>query len=141
VFECDPSTIKYIAMHDYHGDVKQLQKRVSGARKRYSGRKLWLTEFAITRWGDAPNREEQDAYMTEVLPYLDGSDDVFRYAWFSTRNAPNNQNGGSNLLDSDGSASVTSTGRIYGGQSSETLCLSAVRDSDVAVVVPGRAYP
>jgi hypothetical protein len=121
VEECDPSLIKYIAMHDYHGDVKQLQKRASGARQRYGDRQLWLTEFAHTQWGSAPTREEQDAYLTEVLPYLDGSDDVFRYAWYSTRNQPNAQNGGSNLLEVDGSASLTSTGRIYSGQSFDTV--------------------
>lgn len=120
VAECDPSLIKYIAMHDYQGDVKKLQRRVSGARQLY-GRQVWLTEFAITHWGNAPSREMQDAYMTEVLPYLDGSDDVFRYAWFSTRNAPNKQNGGSNLLEEDGSARLTSTGLIYSGQSLDTL--------------------
>lgn len=115
VKECDPSLIKYIAMHDYHGNVSQLRKRVSGAVQRYDNRKVWLTEFAITDWRDPPQRDAQDAYMKEVLPYLDNSPDVFRYAWFSIRNGPNNQNGGSNLLAADGSATLTSTGRIYMG--------------------------
>lgn len=113
--ECDPKSIKYIAMHDYHGNVSQLDRRITGAVKRYDGRKLWLTEFAITDWKDAPQREAQDAYMKEVLPYLDSNDDVFRYAWFSTRNGPNHQNGGSNLLEADGSPELTSTGHIYKG--------------------------
>lgn len=109
---CDPSLIKYIAMHDYHGDVAQLQRRVSGAAALY-GRKVWITEIAITKWGTPPSREAQNAFMEVLLPYLDASDDVFRYAWFSARNVHNNQNGGSNLLPTDGSSTPTSTGQIY----------------------------
>jgi len=113
VAECDPLLIKYIAMHDYQGNVTKLQRRITGAAKRYQ-RPIWLTEFAITKWGAAPNRSQQDTYMKEVLPYLDSSDDVFRYAWFSARNAPNKQNGGSNLLPCDANSTTpTSTGAIY----------------------------
>jgi len=114
VKDCDPSKIKYIAMHDYHGNVTGLKRRIEGAFNRYGGRKIWLTEFAITKWGQPPSRAEQDAYMAEVLPYLDSSEHVFRYAWYAARNAPNSQNGGSNLLpyDSD-SLTPTSTGKIY----------------------------
>jgi len=113
VKDCDPSMIKYIAMHDYWGNVSKLERRLSGAVKRYGGRKVWLTEFAITDWRDPPSREMQDAYMKDVLPFLDSNGNVFRYAWFSSRNAPDNQNGGSNLLEADGSAKLTSTGEIY----------------------------
>jgi hypothetical protein len=112
VEDCDPSLIKYIGMHDYHGSVEGLQRKVDGAAERY-GRKVWLTEIAITLWGKPPSMDEQSAYMEELLPYLDSSENIFRYAWFSARNAPNNQNGGSNLLATDGSATVTSIGKIY----------------------------
>jgi len=114
VKDCDPSKIKYIAMHDYHGNVTGLKRRIDGAFKRYGGRKIWLTEVAITKWGQPPSRAVQDAYMAELLPYLDSSEHVFRYAWYAARNAPNEQNGGSNLLpyDSD-SLTPTSTGKIY----------------------------
>jgi len=110
--ECDPSLIKYVGMHDYHGSVKGLQRKVDGAAELY-GRKVWLTEIAITKWGNPPSADAQAAYMQELLPYLDSSENVFRYAWFSARNAPNDQNGGSNLLASDGSATVTKVGKIY----------------------------
>ena len=110
---CDPSLIKYIGMHDYVGDVAKLKRRISGAVKRY-GRPVWLTEIAITKWGAPPSRDVQDAYMRELLPYLDGSNDVFRYAWFTARNAPNQQNGGSNLLPYNSTdLTPTSTGKIY----------------------------
>lgn len=116
VKECDPSLIKYIAMHDYQGDVAKLKRRISGAVKHYEGRKVWLTEFAITKWGAPPSRAKQDAFLKEALPYLDASDDVFRYNWFSARNPPNAQNGGSNLLPCDSNSTTpTSTGLIYKG--------------------------
>lgn len=112
--ECDPATIKYIAMHDYHGNLSALKRRVQGAVQRYGGRKIWLTEVAITNWGQPPTRETQDAYMRELLPFLDASPDIFRYAWFTSRNSPNAQNGGSNLLPYDSDSLVpTSTGKIY----------------------------
>ena len=41
----------------------------------------WLTAAAITKCGPATFRAEQDAYMAELLPYLDSSEHVFRYAW------------------------------------------------------------
>jgi len=112
--ECDPSLIKYIAMHDYQGDVAKLQRRLEGASKRYGGRKIWLTEFGHLKYGSPPPRDTQDAYLKEVLPMLDESEAVFRYAWFTARNAPNNMNGGSNLLPYDSTSTVpTSTGKIY----------------------------
>lgn len=122
VKDCDPSKIKYIAMHDYHGNVTGLKRRIEGAFKRYGERKIWLTEVAITKWGQPPSRAAQDAYMAELLPYLDSSEHVFRYAWFSSRNAPNPQNGGSNLLpfDSD-SLTPTSTGKIYASKSGSVI--------------------
>lgn len=112
VKDCDASLIKYIGMHDYHGSVDGLRRKVDGAAKRY-GRKVWITEIAITNYGNPTPRSEQDAYLKELLPYLDSSENVFRYSWYSARNCPNNQNGGSNLLACDGSAVVTSTGKIY----------------------------
>merc|ERR1711862_212523 len=51
-------------MHDYHGSVEGLQKKVDGAATRY-GRKVWLTEIAITLWGKPPSMDEQSAYMED----------------------------------------------------------------------------
>jgi len=127
VKDCDPSKIKYIAMHDYHGDVAGLKRRVEGAVKRYGGRKVWLTEVAITDWGAPPARTAQDAYMKELLPYLDSSNDIFRYSWYSARNVPNAQNGGSNLLPSDSkSLTPTSTGKLYAKKESKARRLDVL---------------
>ena len=56
-------------------------RKLAGARKRY-GKRIWITEFAVLGkpWAGIPQatRAQEDAYMQEVLPLLDASDDVFR---------------------------------------------------------------
>lgn len=81
---CDPSLIKYVAFHDYGGDADDILRKAKGSAKKY-GRPIWLTEFSV---GYAEHRPKQDAFLRKVLPLLEASDDVFRYAWYSTRNAP-----------------------------------------------------
>lgn len=115
---CNTSLIKYIGFHDYEGNVSKIMRRVNGMYARY-GRKVWITEFAVLGcpWCTPPTnatREVQDAYMREVLPVLEASDAVFRYAWFTSRNKPNYMNGGSNLLPYNSTdLTPTSTGAIY----------------------------
>lgn len=77
--ECNPHLIKYMALHDYYGDPDKLMRRVKGVRTRYGGRKIWLTEFAILKYGRPPQRSAMNAFMRQVLPLLDASDDVARY--------------------------------------------------------------
>lgn len=117
--ECDPTTVAAIAMHDYDGDAEALVKKAEGAAKRY-GRKVWITEFADGPWHRTPEgdtRASNDAYMKKVLPLLDASDSVERYAWFASRSDPG-FNIVSNLLPYDKGTSVklTSSGKIYAGQ-------------------------
>lgn len=117
--DCDPSLIKYIAFHDYNGDVKRLEGRIAGVVQRY-GRKVWLTEVAVGKWNatGGPSREAEDGYMKELLPALDANDNVFRYAWYTSRNPPNDFVGGSSLLPYDSNSTApTSTGQLYRPQS------------------------
>lgn len=52
--------------------------------------------------------------MEKVLPLLDASDAVFRYAWFSARNPSTPDVMASNLLPTDSnSTEQTTTGQIY----------------------------
>ena len=78
------SNIKYLAQHDYSGDADGVIARANAAYKKY-GRQIWLTEFSV---GSGAGRAANDAFMAKVLPQLDAADSVFRYAWYSTRNAP-----------------------------------------------------
>jgi len=81
---CDPDLIKYVAFHDYEGDAADIIKKAEGSAKKY-GRKVWLTEFSV---GHCEHRAAQDAFLKKIVPALEASDSVFRYAWYSTRNVP-----------------------------------------------------
>jgi len=81
---CDPDKIKYVAFHDYDGDADTVMKRAEGSAKKYE-RPIWLTEFSV---GSCEHRPAQDAFAKQLLPQLEASDAVFRYAWYSTRNYP-----------------------------------------------------
>ena len=78
------ANIKYLAQHDYSGDAKGIVARADAAFAKY-GRQVWLTEFSV---GSGAGRAANDKFMGEVLPLLDGAASVFRYAWYSARNAP-----------------------------------------------------
>lgn len=115
---CDPSQIKYIAMHDYTGDAQLMMQRIEGASK-YYGRKIWLTEYGIIQTGRCqgrtPDEERHEAYMKETIPLLDNSPAVYRYAWFAGRQTPNVCAGSSGLLPYDSlDTTPTKLGHIYG---------------------------
>ncbi len=118
VAACDPDSIKHIAFHDYNGDPDRIIARAEGLFKRYN-RSVWITEFAINRWsvGYAPTRAQQDAFMAKVLPVLEASDVIDRYAWYSARDQPSQggaPDGGGNLLEWNVTKpTLTSTGTVY----------------------------
>ena len=119
---CNASQIKYIAFHDYTGDVSRILGRAEGLMQRY-GKQVWITEFAINKWArmqggvcDDCNitRPMQDKYMAEVLPALDKSDAVFRYVWYTARDKPvGDSNNGNLLVWNESTPTPTSTGEIY----------------------------
>merc|ERR1712039_1112839 len=76
------------------GNADDIIKKATGAAKKY-GRKVWLTEFSV---GSGKHRVAQDAFLKQVVPALEDSDSVFRYAWYSTRNAPDTWVAESSLL-------------------------------------------
>ena len=99
---CNRSKIAFIAFHDYQGDVSKILSRAEGLLRRY-GKPTWITEFAIQKWarvtkgpGGGCNecnitRAMQDDYMRQVLPALEKSEAVHRYAWYSARDRPQPQ--------------------------------------------------
>ena len=99
---CNRSKIAFIAFHDYQGDVPKILSRAEGLLRRY-GKPTWITEFAIQKWarvtkgpGGGCNdcnitRAMQDDYMRQVLPALEKSEAVHRYAWYSARDRPQPQ--------------------------------------------------
>eukprot|EP00581_Thalassiosira_minuscula_P006772 CAMPEP_0183706518 /NCGR_PEP_ID=MMETSP0737-20130205/3311_1 /TAXON_ID=385413 /ORGANISM="Thalassiosira miniscula, Strain CCMP1093" /LENGTH=586 /DNA_ID=CAMNT_0025933933 /DNA_START=91 /DNA_END=1848 /DNA_ORIENTATION=+ len=116
VEECDPSSVEYIAFHDYRGSVDGLRRRIDGMYAHYGNRPLWLTEYAVGRWEppNGPLRPEQDAYLERSLTLLENHPAVFRYVWFHSRNGPGPWGGVKDLLVWDQhEPNITSTGVIY----------------------------
>jgi hypothetical protein len=122
--DCDVDLIKYVAFHDYQGDADKLMNRMEGGFKKYK-RPIWLTEFGVMNWdGPTPTRQEHDDYLREVIPLLEASEAVYRYAWFTARQVPNAGEGESSLLpyDSD-SLELTSTGKVYSQRESSFVAV------------------
>lgn len=111
---CDVSLIKYIAVHDYSGDATGIVQRAQAFQQLYN-RQIWLTEFSV---GNGAGRAANDAFCSKVLPGLEASPSVYRYAWYSSRNPPASWVNASSLLDVSSSMPVlTSTGVIYAAKS------------------------
>lgn len=76
---CDGCTVDFIPMHWYDSasNVAGFKKHVGDMKAVSGGRKLWITEF-----GAAGSTEEQEEFLRQVIPWLDGQDYVERYAYF-----------------------------------------------------------
>lgn len=110
---CNTDSMEYIGVHDYSGDLNRLISMMEGIVKNY-GRKAWLTEYAWIRT-PAPTREEANKFMRSTLDFMDTSDAVFRYVWFTARCQEKKWGGCMNLLPYDSTSKTpTSTGRIWG---------------------------
>jgi len=108
--------VDFIAVHSYYGKVpKHFLKRLEKLHKLYK-RPLWITEFAVADWAaraDNPNQYSPDdvcRFMEAVLPALEKSDYVERYAWFSAPK-PTPVLAPSALFDQNGA--LTKLGRLY----------------------------
>jgi hypothetical protein len=67
----------FVAAH-WYGDFAGMSSWLGQLRAVYPAKPIWLTEFAIPSVSD----DETEAFMNQSLPYLDGLDYMYRYAWF-----------------------------------------------------------
>ena len=81
----DPQ-IDYLGFHWYdYGLAGQLDRLLK------YGKPFWVTEFANWHSGNGPHIDtalKQKAQMTELVAVCESRPDVFRYAWFTGRWAP-----------------------------------------------------
>ena len=51
----------------------------------YPGKPIWVTELACAPWGSSNgcSAQEQTDIMNQLVPVLEASPDVYRYAWFA----------------------------------------------------------
>lgn len=104
-------SVDFTTLHWYKGaNAKRFKRDVQALCDRY-GLPVWITEFApatAAQARDNPQRhsqEEVNAFIDEVLPWLEHNSCVERYAWHDAKT------GTSALWDSQGQ--LTETGRRY----------------------------
>ncbi|TEY60138.1 hypothetical protein BOTCAL_0185g00010 [Botryotinia calthae] len=76
---CSDCTIDFVCIHWYDSasNVAYFKQYVQDAYTAGGNRPLWITEFQASG-----STDEQNAFMKEVLPWLDASTMVDRNAWF-----------------------------------------------------------
>jgi hypothetical protein len=83
--------VSFITLHWYGGDfttaaaVSQLKSYIQAVWNRYH-KPIWLTEFALIRFGATtvyPSPQQQAAFVTAATTMLQRISYVWRYAWFS----------------------------------------------------------
>jgi len=83
--------VNFITLHWYGGDfvthdaVSQLQRYIQAVHARYH-KPIWLTEFALIRFGSSttfPSARQQASFVTAATKMLDRLSYVQRYAWFA----------------------------------------------------------
>ncbi|EPQ50644.1 hypothetical protein GLOTRDRAFT_133755 [Gloeophyllum trabeum ATCC 11539] len=79
---CSDCTVDAVALHIYNvdeaADVDSYEESVTAMYNTYN-RPVWLTEFADT----GESTSDQQTFLTQIQPFLDGADFVERYAYFS----------------------------------------------------------
>ena len=104
---CPGCKIDYIAMHWYACDKSALTWYLGQFEGKYD-KPLWLTEFACLDDPGDHSAAGQSAYLSDALTILENDPRVFRYAWFTGRNA---SSPAVDLLGADGQ--LTPLGQQY----------------------------
>ena len=78
---CKHCRVDHIAIHKYSCHAAEVMNMINEAWRRFH-RPIWLTEFSCPHSTDP---KEQLIFMKDILPRLEASPHVFRYAWFVTR--------------------------------------------------------
>jgi hypothetical protein len=103
---CTNCQVDHIAVHwydDFPSLRAYIESNASLAGWEQFGKPIWLTEFSLN--GNA-TAAQQEAFMRQAIPYLEGHPSVFRYSWFSADPIPN-----AKLINSDGTP--TALGQVY----------------------------
>lgn len=79
---CTNCSIDFVAIHWYDRatNAAYFRAHIEAVRKVAGGRPIWITEFHASGSDD-----EVTKFLDEVVPWLDASADVHRYAWFMAR--------------------------------------------------------
>jgi len=78
--------VDYIAVHRYGGTAENIMVMIDDLYKRH-GKKIWLTEFAMSGTNNAGKVLE---FMQDILPMLEAHEGVYKYSWFMNRFSDSN---------------------------------------------------
>lgn len=76
---CQGCTIDFVPIHWYddHSNVEYFKSHIEEAHQVAGGRPIWITEFGATG-----SEAEQAAFLEQVIPWLESTGYVDRYAYF-----------------------------------------------------------
>jgi hypothetical protein len=106
-----------LSRYDSARNPSYFKSHINAARDLAQGRPIWITEFYPEGTDD-----EIKAFLADVIPWMDASDDIHRYAMFMAREGL--------LLDSTGSG-LNEVGKAYvegRGKTNKEGTWSAQRD-------------
>ncbi|KAH8707066.1 glycosyl hydrolase catalytic core-domain-containing protein [Phaeosphaeriaceae sp. PMI808] len=77
--QCHDCKVDFICIHWYDSakNFAYFKQHIEETRKVAQGRPIWITEFKASG-----SDEEAMRFMDEALPWLDGTSDIHRYAYF-----------------------------------------------------------
>jgi hypothetical protein len=80
--QCSGCTIDFVNIHWYGSatDIDGFKNHIDEARKVAGGRPIWITEFR-----GSGTDEDVIRFLDTVMPWMDGSSDIHRYAYFMAR--------------------------------------------------------
>jgi hypothetical protein len=105
---CTGCRVDYVAAHWYSCTKSALQSYLSEYESKYD-KPIWLTEFSCLDGSLAATDANEAAYMSDALALLESDPMVFRYSWFTGRDA---SQPAINLLGADG-GTLTALGQGY----------------------------
>ena len=108
--------VDYVGAHSYGGpNAQALLKRMEKVARMFR-RPVWITEFAVADWQAKTLKQNKHSpqqiarFMQAVIPALNASPHIARYAWFSGQ--PSHKALGNSALF-DNSGNLTPLGRLY----------------------------
>lgn len=115
---CTGCTFDFIALHWYsnhYAGATYFYEYIEEARVVADGRPIWITEFGLDGTDDQTDAELQ-AFLEEVLPWMDAQEDITRYAYFGDFEGY--------LLNSAGTA-LSADGVIYNNYTNVTTTMTS----------------
>lgn len=111
---CTNCTVDFINLHWYsnkYAGATYFESYINSAREVANGKPIWITEFGLDSTYSYTDAELQ-AFLEQVMPWLDQQADVHRYSYFMASDGI--------LLSSDGSG-MSGTGAVFNSFTNTTV--------------------